>query len=201
MANAQPHASTAPGAAPAPRPDAPAQAFTVAALVRPRDGALERVFGLLRRRSPSPSALNVSAGEGQEATRVTLTIHATRVVAEQVTEQLRKLVDVESATCYSASEAGGAVVVREFALIRIRATPETRREIVDVARLFAARIVDVRDGSITLEASGPSSAIENILAMLRPLGVEEVARSGGLAIRSGAPASADPMDEESDDHS
>ena len=195
MANAQPRAS----AAPAPRPEAPTQPFTVAALVRPRDGALERVFGLLRRRAPTPSALNVSAGEGVEATRVTLTIQATRAVAEQVTEQLRKLVDVESAACFSAAEASGAVVVREFALIRMRAAPENRREIVDVARLFAARIVDVRDGSITLEASGPSNAIENILAMLRPIGVEEVARSGGLAIHSSAAASADPMDEESGD--
>lgn len=198
MANAQPHTST-PSAAPAPRPDAPTEAFTVTAMVRPREGALERVFGLLRRRSPSPSALNVSAGEGAEATRVTLTIHATRAVAEQVTEQLRKLVDVESATCFSASEASGAVVVRECALIRMRATPETRREIVDVARLFAARIVDVRDGSITLEASGPSRAIESILAMLRPLGVEEVARSGGLAIRGGVTTPGDPMDEEDGD--
>jgi acetolactate synthase-1/3 small subunit len=100
-----------------------------------------------------------------------------------VTEQLRKLVDVASATCFPATEANGAAVVREFALIRMRSAPENRREIVDVARLFGARIVDVREGSITIEASGVSSAIENILAMLRPLGVEEVARSGGMALR------------------
>jgi acetolactate synthase small subunit len=69
----------------------------------------------------------------------------------------------------------------------------------DVARLFAARIVDVRDGGITLEASGPSNVIENILAMLRPLGVVEVARSGGLAMRCDADTSSTSADEESGD--
>lgn len=167
----------------------PAEPFTIVAVVRSRDGALERVFGLLRRRAPTLSALNVSAGVGANAASVTATFHATRSAADQVVEQLRKLVDVESATCFSATEATSATVVREFALIRMRNAPENRREIVDIASLFAARIVDVRDGSITIEASGSSGDIENILAMLHPLGIQEIARSGRIAMSASSGAS------------
>ena len=177
----------------------PTEPFTVVAMVRPRDGALERIFGLLRRRAPALRALNVSAGAGSKATRVTLTFTATRAAAEQVTEQLRKLLDVESAACFTAAQASDALVVREFALIRMRGDPKHRREIMDVARLFAARIVDVRDGGITLEASGSSNVIENILAMLHPLGVVEVARSGGLTMRCDAATPATTTDAERSD--
>lgn len=196
MRDTQPHTPTS---TPAPQGPTPTEPFTVVAMVRPRDGALERVFGLLRRRAPTLSALNVSAPAETEPTRVTLTFTATRAAAEQVTEQIRKLVDVESAACFTNSEVGNALVVREFALIRMRGAPKHRREIMDVARLFAARIVDVRDGGITLEASGPSNVIENILAMLHPLGVVEVARSGGLAMRCDVAAPTTPADEESGD--
>ena len=197
MPDTQPHTPAAP--APTLHAPTPTEPFMVVAMVRSRDGALERVFGLLRRRAPTLRALNVSAGVGTEPTRITLTFTATRATAEQVTEQLRKLVDVESAACFTAAEANDALVVREFALIRMRGAPNHRREIMDVARLFAARIVDVRDGGITVEASGPSNVIENILAMLRPLGIVEVARSGGLALRCDVAAPMPAEDEQRDE--
>lgn len=179
-----------------PSSPAPTETFTVVAHAQPRDATLERVLALLRRRAPSPHTLTIAAGHAPAACRITLTFEATRAAAEQVTEQLRKLVDIESAACFTAAEASDALVVREFALIRMRGGPRRRREILDVARLFAARIVDARNGGITLEASGPSNVIEHLLAMLRPLGVEEVVRSGGLAMRcSDAPTASSERDE------
>lgn len=161
----------------------PAEPHTIVATVRPRDGALERIFGVLRRRAPALTALNVSAGEGTESACVTATFSASRATAEQVAEQIRKLVDVDSVECFPTTAVHSAVIVREFALIRMRSDPQTRREIVDVVDLFGASIVEVRDGGIIIEASGDTADIDSMLAMLRPLGVEAVTRSGRLAMR------------------
>ncbi len=169
----------------APSPSSPAstETFTVVAHAQPHAATLERVLGAAASPRAQPTHLTIAAGPTPASCRITLTFEATRAAAEQVTEQLRKLVDIESADYFTTAEASDALVVRELALIRMRGAPRRRREILDVARLFAARIVDARNGGITLEASGPSNVIEHLLAMLRPLGVEEVVRSGGLAMR------------------
>lgn len=184
MPNAQPQTPPTPIKSVA---TATVESFIIVAQVAPRESALERVFAVLRRRAPALSGFNVSAGDATAAARITMSFQATPAAAEQVTEQLRKLVDVESASCFPAARTPGAAVVRELALIRMRSAAETRREIIDVARLFAARIVDVREGYITLEASGPTSSIEHVLTMLRPLGVEEILRSGAMALPAISP--------------
>lgn len=155
---------------------------------------LERVVGLLRRRAPRIETLNVTSGESDGESRVTLHLRCPHAVAAQVAEHLRKLVDVEWAATVSAAS-GAAALVREFALIRVACTPATRREVVDVAQLFGAHAVDANAEELTLEITGAPDTVEQLLTLLRPNGVIEVARTGRVAISRRARAPEAPQEE------
>lgn len=158
----------------------------IVATVRGGCGGLERVIGLLRRRAPHIATLNVTSDESGEESRVTIHLRSGRDVAEQIAEHIRKLVDVSWTETFSATSGNDAVLLREFALIRVACTPATRRDLVDVAQLFGAHAVDVSENAITLEVSGSPETVEQLLRMLRPIGVYEVARTGRVAMSRGA---------------
>jgi acetolactate synthase I/III small subunit len=157
----------------------------LALLVSDRAGVIERLLGVLRRRAPSFSTVSVAATEEPGAVSVTISLTSTRAVAEHAALHLRKLVDVRWAAAMPTSSTDGEVLLRELALIRVACDARTRREIVDLAHLFAARPVGVTDTSVTLEVSGPHETIEDLLRLLRPLGIRELARTGRVAMRRG----------------
>ena len=169
---------------------------TVLALSQRHGGTLERVLGVLRRRAGTVASINIShvaSEEGDDLARITATLRGTSATAEQTAEHLRKLVDVRWAITYPTSGSDDDLLLREFALVRVVCRPQTRRELVDIARLFEARVVDVADESITIEASGAPETIANLLRMLRPLGIRQLARTGSIALERGdESASADP---------
>lgn len=155
----------------------------LALLVRDRAGALERVLGLLRRRAPHFSTVSVAGTDETDTLNVTINLAVARPVAEHAAAHLRKLVDVSWAAVVPASGLSDNVLLREFALIRVACDAQSRREIVDLAHLFGARVVDVTGSSVTLEASGSHETIENLLRLLRPLGIHELTRTGQVALR------------------
>jgi acetolactate synthase I/III small subunit len=157
----------------------------LALLVRDRAGAIERVLGVLRRRAPGFTTASIAATDEAGILSVTINLTSTSAVAEHAVAHLRKLVDVRWAAEMKASSPDGTVLLRELALIRVACDAQTRREVVDLAHLFSARPVEVTDTTITLEASGAHDAIENLLRLLRPLGIRELARTGGVAMRRG----------------
>ncbi|HEX9038675.1 MAG TPA: acetolactate synthase small subunit [Ktedonobacterales bacterium] len=167
-------------------PHAGSDEQVVVALVRGGCFGLERVIGLLRRRAPTVETLNVTSGEESDESRVTISLRCGHEAAEQVAEHIRKLVDVSWAAAFPAAGGDEAALLREFALIRVACTSTTRREVVDAAQLFGARAVDVTDDSITLEISGAPETVEQLLRMLRPSGIVEVARTGRVAMPRGA---------------
>lgn len=156
----------------------------VLVLLRDRPGAMERVMGLLRRRTTaSVAAVSFAPSEDHDVLRVTIALHGARSGIEHVVSHLRKLEDVCSAQASPASKMERDAVVRELALIRVACDATSRREIVDLAHLFGARAVDVTDSSITLEASGDGDTIENLLRLLRPIGIRELARTGKVLLQ------------------
>lgn len=157
----------------------------IVVLVRGGCGGLERVIGLLRRRASRIATLNVTSGESDDESRVTIHLRCGRETAEQIAEHIRKLMDVSWTATFSVMGSSDAVLLREFALIRAACTPATRRDLVDVAQLFGARAVDVTENTITLEVSGSPESVEQLLRMLRPIGVYEVARTGRMAMSRG----------------
>ncbi len=156
--------------------------YALVLLMMDRGNALERVLGTLRRRGPTFSTVNLVATEMPDTARVTITVQGTRAAADQAVEHLRKLVDVRWATVIPATGSGETMLLREFALMRVSCGAQHRREVMALAERFGARVVDIADSTLTLEVSGSSDTIEQLLGLAQPFGIRELTRTGQVAI-------------------
>ncbi|MGI8874359.1 MAG: acetolactate synthase small subunit [Egibacteraceae bacterium] len=155
---------------------------TLSVLVEDRPGVLARVAGLFSRRGFNIHSLAVGPTEVAGVSRMTITVDAATQSLEQVTKQLNKLIHVLKIVELS----DAASVERELAVIKVSATGGHRSEIIEIADVFRAKIVDVDADSLTIEMSGapePLAAIERLLA---PYGIRELVRSGMIAVGRGA---------------
>lgn len=143
---------------------------------------LERVLGVLRRRSPHVATLSVASTEDSDVARVTIVIRGSQALAEHAAAHLRKVVDVVSAVAMPVSAEGEQMLLRELALVRVVCTAQTRREVVDIAHLFGAHVVDVGRDALTLEVCGTAETIDNVLRLVEPHGIRELTRTGRVAI-------------------
>jgi len=112
---------------------------------------------------------------------MTLVVRGDEFVIEQVTKQLHKLIDVIKVT--DLTDEGH--VERELVLIRVNAEPANRAEILRTAEIFRARVVDVTPVSFVLEATGDEGKLEALIELLRPIGIQELVRTGKVAIARG----------------
>ena len=151
---------------------------TIAVLVENKFGVLSRVAGLFSARGYNIESLSVGETLDPSVSRMTLVVSGDAFVIEQVMKQLHKLVDVIKVIDLSEE----THVEREMLLIRVNAEPAARAEILRIADIFRAKVVDVTAASYTLEATGEESKIEAILELLRPFGIQEVVRTGKVAI-------------------
>ena len=154
---------------------------TVAVLVENKFGVLSRVAGLFSARGYNIESLSV--GETLDATvsRMTIVVRGDEFVIEQVTKQLHKLIDVIKVSDLT----DDGHVERELVLIRINAEPQHRAEILRTADIFRAKVVDVTPQSFTLEATGDEGKLEAFIELLRPMGIQEIVRTGKVAIARG----------------
>jgi acetolactate synthase-1/3 small subunit len=159
-------------------------AHTITALVEDRPGVLTRVSGLFRRRGFNISSLAVGVSEQPNLSRMTFVVHGDEWVVEQVTKQLYKLVDVVRVNDISNEH----VVARELALIKVKATAETRSEIIQIVDIFRAGIIDVATETVIVEVTGDEDKIEAMMKLLKPFGIREVMRTGRIAMGRGAAA-------------
>jgi acetolactate synthase-1/3 small subunit len=151
---------------------------TIAVLVENRFGVLSRVAGLFSARGYNIESLSV--GETLDATvsRMTLVVRGDEFVIEQVVKQLHKLIDVIKVIDLTREDH----VERELMLMRLNAEPQHRAEILRTADIFRAKVVDVTPTTFTLEVTGDESKIDAIVELLRPVGIQEVVRTGKVAI-------------------
>ncbi len=154
---------------------------TLAVLVENKSGVLSRVASLFSRRGYNIDSLAVGVTEDPEISRMTIVVHGDDHVLEQVTKQLNKLIDVIKVSDIGGDEA----VERELALIKVSADVDTRSEIIQIADIFRARIVDVAPRSMTVEVTGDESKIQAIEKLLRQFGIKEMARTGKIALVRG----------------
>ena len=154
---------------------------TLAVLVENKSGVLSRVASLFSRRGYNIDSLAVGVTEDPEISRMTIVVHGDDHVLEQVTKQLNKLVDVIKVSDIGGDEA----VERELALIKVSADVDTRSEIIQIADIFRARIVDVAPKSMTVEVTGDEGKIQAIEKLLRQFGIKEMARTGKIALVRG----------------
>jgi acetolactate synthase-1/3 small subunit len=154
---------------------------TLIALMENRPGVLNRVSSLFRRRNYNIESLSVGHSETAGVSRMTIVLDGDERVVEQVVKQLDKLINVTQVLNVSSRP----TVAREMALIKVRAAPGTRSEIMELAKVFRARVVDVASTSLTLEITGPEDKVNSLIGLLQPYDIEELARTGRVAMVRG----------------
>ena len=150
-------------------------------LVENHSGVLSRVSGLFSRRGYNIDSLSVGETEDPKISRMTIVADADEYTLEQIKKQLNKLVDVIKIIELKEDRA----IYRELALIKIAATKENRAEIIEIANIFRAHIVDVANESVVIEATGDQGKISALSNMLEPYGIKEVIRTGLTALERG----------------
>lgn len=154
---------------------------TIVALVQDRPGVLHRISNMVRRRNFNIASLAVGNCERPGMSRMTFVVEGDQATVEQVTKQLRKIIDVVKVSHLESSH----IVARELALIRVRATPYNRSEILQLVDIFRANIIDVAPDSLIVEVTGDEDKIDSLVRLLRPFGIRELMRSGRLAMLRG----------------
>ncbi len=156
---------------------------TLSVLVDNEPGILARIAGLFSARGFNIDSLTVSETEHAKGlSRITLVTVATPKVLEQIKLQLERLVPVHRVHDLTAE---GKSLERELALIKVGGTGESRSETLRLADAFRAQIVDATTESFVFEVTGKSSKIDSFIALMAPLGLIEVVRTGLAAISRG----------------
>ena len=154
---------------------------TIIALVQDRPGVLTRVASMFRRRGFNIASLAVGASEEKGLSRLTFVVTGDQYTVEQATRHLEKLIDVVRVSNISNED----VVARELALIKVRATPSNRSEILEMVNLFRAKVVDVGTLSLVIETTGEEDKIDALYDLLQPFGILELMRTGRVAMVRG----------------
>jgi acetolactate synthase I/III small subunit len=147
-------------------------------LVDNQPGVLSRVAGLFSGRGFNIDSLCVSETTDPEISRITMVAVGDLSILEQIKKQLNKLINVIKVWDFTDTE----FVQRETALLKVRAKPESRAEILRMADIFRATVVDVGTEYYTLEVTGDEGKISAFLKLLKPLGIKEIARTGPVAL-------------------
>ncbi len=151
---------------------------TISVLVENKFGVLSRVAGLFSARGYNIESLSVGETLDPTVSRMTLVVRGDEFVMEQVMKQLHKLIDVIKVNDLTDE----AHVERELVLMRVNAEPQHRAEVLRTADIFRAKVVDVTPLSFTLEVTGDEEKIEAMIELLRPIGIQELVRTGKVAI-------------------
>ena len=154
---------------------------TIAVMVENKFGVLSRVAGLFSARGYNIESLSVGETLDPTVSRMTIVVRGDEFVIEQVMKQLHKLIDVIKVNDLT----DDSHVERELVLVRVNAEPQHRAEILRVGDIFRAKVVDVTPTTFVLEATGEEGKIEALLELLRPMGIQDVVRTGKVAITRG----------------
>ena len=157
--------------------------YTFITLVENKPGVLNRVASLFRRRNFYIESLAVGRTEKPDFSRMTIVVGCNDDMdAHKIEANLYKLVNVIDVQDVTRQPA----VTRDLALIKVKATPEQRAEVNNLAAIFRARIVDVAADSVIVEVTGTEEKIEGMVELLRPIGIIEMVRTGQVAMTRGA---------------
>lgn len=154
---------------------------TLSVLVENKPGVLARVAGLFSRRGFNIESLAVGTTEVDHISRMTIVVDAADHSLEQVTKQLNKLIHVLKIVELEPDRA----VEREMQLVKVAVEAGSRSEIIEIAEIFRAKVVDVGIDAVTLEVTGSPDKLAAIIRLLEPYGIRELVRSGMIALGRG----------------
>ncbi len=142
-------------------------------------GVLSRVTGLFSGRGFNIESLCVAPTIDPDVSHITLVTSGNEMIIEQIIKQLRKLINVIKVVDLTPTEH----VEREMALVKVKAEDRQRAEVLRIADIFRCRVVDVSPATYTLEITGTTEKLNAVLGLLKTIGIQEVVRSGSLAIQ------------------
>ncbi|HEX5142467.1 MAG TPA: acetolactate synthase small subunit [Mycobacterium sp.] len=158
-----------------------ATTHTLSVLVEDKPGVLARIAALFSRRGFNIESLAVGATEQKNMSRMTIVVSVEDFPLEQITKQLNKLVNVIKIV----EQDDANSVSRELALIKVRADAGVRGQVIEAVNLFRAKVVDVSNESLTVEATGTQEKLEALMRVLEPYGVREIVQSGVVSLARG----------------
>lgn len=154
---------------------------TISVLVENRAGVLSRVSGLFSRRGYNIDSLAVGETDDPTISRITIVSESDKYTTEQIEKQLNKLIDVIKVRTLSTEE----IYACELVLIKVSVCADKREEIMSVAKIMQAQIVDVCQTTVTLKLADNSYHINTAIEMLKPYGIVEIVRTGTIALQKG----------------
>ncbi|MFA5657883.1 MAG: acetolactate synthase small subunit [Oscillospiraceae bacterium] len=157
---------------------------TISVLVENHAGVLSRISGLFSRRGFNIDSLAVGVTDNPEISRITIVAEGNDYTVEQIEKQLNKLIDVIKVRTLPAHE----FLQRELLMIKINVGADKRSEIMTIAEIMNAKIIDLTHTTVTLELSDTTYHIARFEEMLKPYGITEIVRTGAIAIQKGSDA-------------
>lgn len=157
------------------------QIHTLSVLCEDVDGIASRITGMFTRRAFSIISIASGRTEVDGVNRFTIQVEGEDHVIEQITKQLNKLVPVLKVV----RQPDDQLVSRALLLVKVTADNNNRPQVVDAAKLFRARVVDVAQESVVIEATGERSKLRALLEVLEPFGIRELVQSGTVAVARG----------------
>ena len=159
---------------------------TISTLVENKPGVLARVAGLFSRRGYNIASLAVSTTQDPKISRMAIVVddEGDPAILEQISKQLYKLVDVIKVFDHT----GNRIVESELSLVKVTSNAATRAEIMQLLDIFRAKVVDVSDGRLIVEATGKEEKIDALVELLQKFGIEEMVRTGKVVLVRGARA-------------
>jgi acetolactate synthase-1/3 small subunit len=161
---------------------------TISLLVENKPGVLHRIAGLFSRRSFNIASLTVGPTESPDYSRMTIVVRLQSKRVEQVVRQVQKLVPVVEVRELSPND----LVERELMLVKIKTPERNHLELRALAETYEANIVDVSPDALIVEASGNAGKLDALEERLRPFGIQEICRSGRIALERGFKTLAPP---------
>lgn len=154
---------------------------TLAVYVEDTAGVLNRVASLFRRRAFNIVSLTVGHTEQPGVSRMTIVVDADESAASRIEANLYKIVHVLRVDNLSA----GPAVFRDLAMIKVAACKDSRADVMRLADVFRARVIDVAPESLVIEITGTEQKIDGLVDVLRPYGILEMVRTGRVAMTRG----------------
>jgi acetolactate synthase-1/3 small subunit len=151
---------------------------TISVLVENKFGVLTRIAGMFSGRGFNIDTLNVGPTLDPATSRMTIVVRGDDSVLEQVTKQLRKLVDVIELQDFSE----GQSVDRELVLMRVSVNAQSRAEVMQLCDIFRAKIIDVQRNNLSIEITGDESKISKFIFLMEPFGISDLTRTGKIAL-------------------
>ncbi|MFZ3170854.1 MAG: acetolactate synthase small subunit [Carboxydocellales bacterium] len=160
---------------------------TLTVLVENKPAVLTHISGLISRRAFNIHSIAAGASEDPDITRITIVVECdNNDELEQVINQLAKLINVIRIINMTTVES----ISRDLALIKVKASPERRSDVVDIVDIFRAKIVDVNRETMVIELTGEADKIDALCEVLKDHGIVEIVRSGRIALSRGPEAAA-----------